>query len=135
MGRFDKVEPHIGNFRARLEANWLLADVGVVRAVSLNASGRVVKANPAGSSGLKGVLALGMIRNARHTVDVMTSGEILDITALDITTGTLTPGANVYAIRATGLLTMTASGNVYIGHLVEADRLVVRMPQDTTAGA
>jgi hypothetical protein len=135
VGRFDQVEPHVSAFRARLLANWLEADVGVVRAVSLNGSGLVVKGNPAGSSGLKGVVALGKIRNAGHPVDVMQLGEILDITAAEVT-GTRVAGANVYAVRATGLLTMSASGNVYVGHLVEVDRLIVRMlPQDTTAGA
>lgn len=134
MSRFDKYEPHVGGFRARLNAAWLQADVGITRAVSLNASGRVVKGNPAGSTGLRGLIALGMVRNAGHPVDVMTAGEILDITASDIT-GTLVAGAPVYAVRATGALTMTASGNQLVGFLVETDRLVVRFPQDTTAGA
>jgi hypothetical protein len=137
VGRFDQVEPHVSAFRARLLANWLEADVGVVRAVSLNGSGLVVKGNPAGSSGLKGVVALGKIRNAGHPVDVMQLGEILDITAAEIT-GTRVAGGNVYATTTTasGLLTMTGgAGTVRIGHLVEVDRLIVRFTQDATAGA
>jgi hypothetical protein len=135
VARFDKYEPHVGGFRARLNADWLTADVGVVRAVSLNASGRVVKGNPAGAIGLKGLVALGMVRKAGHPVDVMQLGEILDITDAEVA-GTLDAGIYIYAVRATGELTVTATGNVYVGHMVEIDRLVVRMlPQDTTAGA
>lgn len=134
MSRFDKYEPHVGGFRARLNAAWLLADVGLTRAVALNASGRVVKGNPVGASGLRGLIALGKIRNAGHPVDVMTSGEILDITAADIA-GTIVAGAPVFAIRATGALTMVATSNFYVGHLVETDRLIVRCTFDITAGA
>ena len=135
MGRFDKYEPHVGGFRARLNADWLDADVGVTLAVSVNANGRVVKGNPAGAIGLKGILALGMARKAGHPVDVMQLGEVLDMTDAEVA-GTLAAGINIYAVRATGALTTTATGNVYVGHMVEIDRLVVRMlPQDTTAGA
>jgi hypothetical protein len=134
VARFDKYEPHVGGFRGRLEANWATGDVGVVRAVSINASGRVVKGNPVGSNGLKGVVALGKVRNARHPIDVMTAGEILDMTDAEVA-GTLAAGVNIYAIRATGELTVTATGNVYVGHMVEIDRLIVRFAQDNTAGA
>jgi hypothetical protein len=137
VARFDKTEPHVGSFRAKLNAQWLLADVGRVRAVSLNANGRVVRGNPAGSTGLRGLIALGLQRNAGHPVDVMTSGEILDITAADIA-GTLVAGAPVYATNTTGAgtLTMTAGAGVsVVGFLVEIDRLIVRMPTYTTAGA
>jgi hypothetical protein len=133
VARFDKAHPS-GTFRARLEADWLEADVGRARAVALNANGRVVKGNPAGATGLRGIVALGMVRKARHPVDPMFHGEVLDITAADIA-GTLVAGAPVYAIRATGALTMVSTGNQLVGHLVEIDRLVVRMPVDTTAGA
>jgi hypothetical protein len=133
VARFDKADPS-GTFRARLEADWLDADVGRVRAVALNANGRVVKGNPVGATGLRGLIALGMKRTARHPVDVMFHGEILDITADDVA-GTLVAGAPVYAIRATGALTMTATSNQLVGHLVETDRLVVRCSVDATAGA
>lgn len=135
MARFDKTEPHVGTFRARLEANWLEADVGVVRGVSLNANGRVVKGNPVGSTGIRGVIALGMARKAGHPVDIMTSGEILDITD-DEVTGTLAAGVPIYVVRATGALTVTAGAGAHlIGFMVEIDRLVVRMATETTAGA
>lgn len=136
MARFDKYEPHVGGFRARLNADWLDADVGKIIAVSLNANGRIVKGNPVGSSGLKGVVALGMARKAGHPVDVMQFGEILDVVDDDVA-GTLGAGLNVFALGTTaaGTLTLTATSNVYVGHMVEIDRLVVRFAQSTTAGA
>lgn len=136
MARFDKYEPHVGGFRARLNADWLDADVGKIIAVSLNANGRIIKGNPAGSSGLKGVVALGMARKAGHPVDVMQFGEILDVVDDDVA-GTLGAGLNVYALGTTaaGSMTLTATNNVYVGHMVEIDRLVVRFAQSVTAGA
>jgi hypothetical protein len=56
----------------------------------------------------------------------MTDGEIVDLTLSDGTTP-VAAGTKVYAIPADGTLTVTASGNVYVGHTVEASRLVVRV--------
>lgn len=133
MARFDQV--HIG-FRARLNSNWLDADVGKILAVSLNANGRIVKGNPAGSTGIRGLVALGLARKAGHPVDPMRQGEILDVAATDIA-GTLVAGAPVYALKTTaaGTLTMTAGTNLLVGFLVETDRLIVSFNPDTTAGA
>ena len=133
MARFDQV--HV-SFRARLNADWLDADVGKIIAVSLNANGKVVKGNPAGSTGLKGVVALGLARKAGHPVDIMQAGEILDVVDDDVA-GTLAAAVNVYALGTTaaGTMTMTATNNVYVGHMVEIDRLIVRFAQSTTAGA
>jgi hypothetical protein len=137
VARFDKYEPHVGGFRARLNADWLDADVGKIIAVSLNANGRIVKGNPDGASGLKGVVALGMARKAGHPVDVMQFGEILDVVDDDVA-GTLAAGINIYVGNTTlitpGTLTTTAANGVYVGHMVEIDRLVVRFAQSTTAG-
>lgn len=133
MARFDK---YLIGFRARLNADWLDADVGKIIAVSLNANGRVVKGNPAGSTGLKGVVALGLARKAGHPVDIMQCGEILDVIDDDVA-GTLAAGVNIYALGTTaaGTMTMTAASNVYVGHMVEIDRLIVRFAQSVTAGA
>lgn len=133
MARFDQ---YLTGFRAPLNVDWLDADVGKIIAVSLNANGRIVKGNPAGSSGLKGVLALGMARKAGHPVDVMQNGEILDVVDDDVA-GTLGAGLNVFALGTTaaGTLTLTAASNVYVGHMVQIDRLVVRFAQSITAGA
>lgn len=125
MSRFDKYEPRVGGFRGRLEAEWLLADVGIIRAVGLNANGRVVKG--AGVTGVKGVVALGMQRGARHPIDVMTAGEVLDVADDEIAGGALAAGQNIYVVAATGALTTAATGSlVYVGFMVEIDRLIVR---------
>lgn len=135
MSRFDKYEPLANGFRARLEETWLEADVGVCLAVAVNASGHAVKGNISGTSGLKGVVALGQVRSAGHPIDVMTCGEILDV-ADDEVTGTLAAGINIYAVPGTGALTTAAAAgvNIYVGHMVEIDRLIVRFAQSDTDG-
>lgn len=122
VARFDKSEPHVGTFRARLAANWLQADVGVVRAVGLDANGRAVKGP--GNSGLKGVVALGMVRNAGHPIDVMTFGEIVGVEGL--------VAGTTYYMQNDGTISTVATG-VYVGHTVEADRLIVRVHHSTGA--
>lgn len=115
MARFDKYDPISGGFRARLAANWAAEDVGVVVSVGLDANGHVVKG--AGNSGVKGVVALGLARPAGHTIDVMTDGEIVDCEGL-------TAGTSYY-MNDDG--TVDNATGVYLGHTVEADRLVVRV--------
>ena len=80
MPRFDKYDPINGGFRARLAANWLTGDVGVLIAVGIDANGRALKG--VGNTGFKGVVALGKARQAGDPIDVMTSGEIVDCTGL-----------------------------------------------------
>jgi hypothetical protein len=95
VARFDKYEPHVGGFRARLAANWLLADVAVLIAVGLDANGRVVKG--AGNAGCLGVVALGKVRQAGDQIDTMTFGEIVDCAGL-------TAGTDYY-VSAAGAIT------------------------------
>lgn len=134
MARFDQ---YIVGFRARLNADWLDADVGKIIGVSLNANGRVVKGNPDGATGIKGVVALGMARKAGHPVDIMQVGEILDVVDDDVA-GTLAAAVNIYVGNTTlitpGTMTMTATNGVYVGHMVEIDRMIVRLTQSVTAG-
>lgn len=120
MARFDKYEPHVGGFRARLAVNWLTGDVGALVAVGLDANGRALKTAPA--SGYLGVVALGKARMAGEPIDIMTSGEIVDVTGL-------VAGTKYYIDATTGAITTTATANIYLGHTVEADRLVVRVGQ------
>lgn len=126
MARFDQYKT---GFRARLNADWLDADVGVPLCCSLNASGRVVKGKATGQPGLKGLVALGMARKAGHPVDLMMDGEVLDVVDNDVA-GTLAAGINIYAVPGTGALTITAASNLYIGFMVEIDRLIVHMGND-----
>jgi hypothetical protein len=119
--RFDKYDPVSGGTRARLAADWLDADVGVVRGVALDANGRAIK-NTTVTNG-KGVIALGKKRLAGEPIDIMTYGEIVDVTGLVAGTD--------YYLAANGTITTVgpAAGvnGIYVGFTVEADRLVVRV--------
>lgn len=119
--RFDKYDPDSGGTRARLAADWLDADVGVVRGVKLDANGRAVKSDSVTNG--KGVVALGKKRLAGEPIDIMTHGEIVEVAGL-------TAGTDYY-LAANGTLTNAgpAAGvnGVYVGFTVEADRLVVRV--------
>lgn len=134
MSRFDKYESRVGGFRAKLEAaltgtpfgspSGETEDVGVLRAVSLNASGRVV-IGTGGQSGFVGVICPVRPMAAGEAIDVMTAGEIADMTETDGTASTA--GINYYAaadgsVTATGVVT----GFPYVGSTVEVGRLVVR---------
>lgn len=137
MARYDQVEPHVGIVRAPLAADLTIPASGEFGpiAVSLDTNGRVV-VGTAGQSGFVGVLVknvptipagrftAGQIVNnwmgarAGDVVDIMTQGQIVDVTGL-------AAGSTIYAVPATGVLTTTASGNVRVGFTVEATRLVV----------
>lgn len=120
MSRFDKVEPLGGSFRAQLAAAVILADVGVIKGVSLNSSGRVVQ-GAAALGKFKGVICADYTMAAGQPIDCMTDGEIVDVPA------GFTAGADIFIDVATGLLTATATSNQYLGHMVEVDRLIVRI--------
>lgn len=122
MARYDKYDPISGGFRAPLAADWTTAsgDVGVVRGVTLDGNGRVVKVAAADTA--KGVLVIDQAKSAGDVVDVMTAGEIVEVglaagtdyyVAANATLATTAPAAGANAVRA--------------GHTVEADRLVVRV--------
>lgn len=120
MSRFDKVEPLGGSFRAPLAAAVILADVSVVKGVSLNSSGRLVQ-GAAALGAYKGLICADYTMAATQPIDVMTDGEIVDLPA------GFTAGADIFLAVATGLLTATATSNQYVGHMVESDRLIVRI--------
>jgi hypothetical protein len=122
MARFDKYEPIAGGFRAKLAAAWAAAD-GTPVAVGRDATGKVVPG--AGTAGvLGGVVWVTQNKNAGDVVDVMTHGEIVDVDDTGFTGRAA--GTAIYAIPGTGALTATATANIKIGFMVEADRLVVR---------
>jgi hypothetical protein len=131
MARVDKYEPYSGGFRARLAAAWAAAD-GTPVAVGLDATGKVVPGG--GVSGIVGVVVLVKeFKNAGDTVDVMTSGELVDVGDTGFTGRAA--GIPVYAVIASGALTNVATANIKIGHMVEADRLVVRKGAAAGTGA
>lgn len=151
MARYDKYDPISGGFRAPLAADLTFDAAGQFGpiAVSLNASGRVV-VGTAGQSGAVGVVVknvplypnLGNIPGAVNAgvpiggkagdiVDVMTNGEIVDITGL--------AAGTAYYAAANGTLTATppaaGTAGTKVGFTVEAGRLVVRFGSQATADA
>jgi hypothetical protein len=129
MARFDKYDPLGGGFRARLAAGWAVAD-GTSVGVGLDISGHVVAG--AGNSCIVGAVAL-VGGTPGKAVDVMTAGEIVDVN--DTGFSGRAAGIPVYAVPATGAMTATALNNIKIGHMVEADRLVVRKGASAGTGA
>jgi hypothetical protein len=127
VSRFDKYEPMGGGFRAPLNAAILAADVGKIIGVGLNGTGKVVY-GAAAAIGIKGVIVPVRPMAAGEIIDVMTDGEIVEATLNDLTTA-LTAGTDYYATAAAGngAITATLTSNQYIGHTVEADRLIVRV--------
>lgn len=141
--RYDKYDPISGGFRAKLAADLTFDAEGSsgVKGVSLDANGRVV-IGTGGQSGLVGVMvknvplypSLGSVAGgvnasvpvggkAGQTVDIMTSGEIMDVPGL-------IAGNEVYVTPA-GALTTTATANFRVGFTVEANRLIVRLATPT----
>lgn len=126
MARYDKYNPISGGFRAPLAATWAGA-LGAPVAVGLDANGRVVPG--AGQTGVVGVTIVEgqvrpdgtrvNVRNAGDPIDVMTDGEIVEVTAL-------AAGTVYFGAAADGAVSTTNTGT-RLGHTVEAQRLVVRV--------
>lgn len=118
--RIDKYDPLDGGFRAPLAADLAATDAGNALGVGLDANGRVVPG--IGNVGIKGVLATTRAMKAGDIVDVMTDGEMVEAVGL-------TPGTNITVLTTTGVMGTTAADatHIYVGHTVEATRLVVRV--------
>lgn len=122
MARYDKYSGVTGGFRAKMAADAPQAAWDLVRGAGLDAQGRMLLAAP-GVSGFVGVTIVDRTkRKAGDVQDVMTAGEIVDLTGL--------VAGTTYYLDANGLLTTTAPAagvNGYrVGHTVESWRLVVR---------
>lgn len=129
MSRYDKYDPFDGGFRARLNAAIVASDVGKIRAVSVNTSGRVV----IGGTGLidiRGLICPTEAMAAGAAIDVMTDGEIAD--ALTTAQAVFTAGALVYCHIDGSVDAVSASGKA-IGFTVELSRLIVRVPTTQAA--
>ena len=136
ISRYDKYGPKTGGFRAPLNAAWNatsgpsgVSDLDRVICVALNGSGRLIKATTAVSC--VGVVVLSSAKAAGDPVDVMTSGEIVELAAADLQAATApTAGTKYYMDTTAGRLTTTApvatAIGYYVGTTVEAGRLVVR---------
>lgn len=120
--RVDKSDPYSSTHRARLEAAWLAADVGVIVGVGLNASGRIVKG--AGNTGVIGVVVLSQVRAAGHPVDILKRAEVTGGT--EVIVGTPAVAGTSYSITAAGVIAATAAGVPgNLGYTTEIDRFVV----------
>jgi len=133
MARIDKYQPLVSGTRAVLDAPLAAGDLDKVIGVGLTANGRVVKA--VGNTGIIGVLVNTRKSNAAGSVvDVIQNADIVG-------TATEFPAGTVFAVaEATGVVSALAgvnpvipAGSSYVGHTVEAGRLVVRF--DRKAGA
>lgn len=122
MSRYDKYDPFDGGFRARLNAALTSSDVGKIRSVSINASGRVVIGGAA-LTDLRGLICPTEAMAAGAAIDVMTDGEISDATT---TAGAaLTAGALLYTHIDGSVDGVSTSGKI-VGFNVEATRVIVR---------
>lgn len=137
MSRYDKVNPISGSFRAGLNAAWTATsgpssatDLNRILVVGLNSSGRIVKATTAATA--SGILIVHDQPAAAGDIhDVMTHGEVVEISGTDMQSGTApTAGQKVYLDTTASRLTTTApvagAEGFYVGQIVEAGRLVVR---------
>lgn len=129
MARFDKYNPHVGGFRAPLAAALSIADVGIVRAVSIDSSGRAAIGGAA-QTAISGLICPVRAMAAGEPIDVMTAGEMEEATETAGTAFTL--GLPVFA-HADGTVDDTATNGVPVGITVtRATRLVVRCNPATT---
>jgi hypothetical protein len=142
MARYDKYDPISGGFRAPLAADFsTVANFGKVYAVRLNASGQVVIGSAGAQTGIVGVMVLTTAKFAGDAVDIMTHGEIVDISTatpfdnFSAATVATAPaaGTEYYGVPGTGMIDSTATANRKIGWTVEQKRLVVRVAPAGTA--
>lgn len=126
MARIDKYVPEVSGTRAVLNAALAGGDVDKVIGVGLNANGRVVKG--VGNTGIIGIAIVSTKDNV--------AGKVIDVMSLGDVVGTVAefPAGTVFAVvDATGVVAAVAGanptiavGSSYVGHTVEAGRLVVR---------
>jgi hypothetical protein len=122
MSRFDKYDPYDGGFRARLNAALAATEAGKLKVVSINTSGRVVIGGGA-TTDFRGVICPTEAMAAGDAIDVMTDGEIADVTT---TAGVaFTAGALIYG-HLDGTVDAVATAGKLVGFTVEIDRLIVR---------
>lgn len=137
--RWDKYDGYIGNYRGPLAADIVLAtQANRVLAVGVNSSGAVTIG--AGQTGVNGCIIIpvgvdmygnlldgGVNTQAGDLCDVGKHGEITNF-APSQPSGTApaaAAGTNYYGHADGAVLPSTAPGAVYLGHTVEADRLIV----------
>ena len=151
--RWDKYNGYVGNFRGMLAEDSTADQANIVLAVGVNSSGAITIG--AGQTGIIGLMILPVGNDyisgdvlpgpiAGDAVDVGKHGEITNFfpTRLNGTSGdfeaNLTPEAagTVYYAHANGTVDAVAgTDGVYIGHTVEASRLIVNVVEQPVVGA
>lgn len=125
MSRIDKYDPVDGGYRAVLNAAIVAADAGKLRAVSFNASGRLVIGGSA-LTDLRGVICPTEAMPAAGAIDVMTDGEIAEPT----TTGGVAFGnADVLYAHIDGTIDAVSTSGKAVGFIVNGPgpkRAVIR---------
>jgi len=131
--RYDKVDPRDGSFRAPLAAAHVKTSGAVgsgataALAYGLDNQGRAVPGDA--NTGVKALACFTSDMVAGQAADFMTDGEVVEFGGV--------AGTNYVADNATGVI---AAGepddtHTYIGHTVEANRLIVRVGRYTPAPA
>lgn len=116
MPRYDKYDPYDGGYRAPTAAAVVMADKNKLTGAAQDNAGRVIRTGE-GNSGFTGVVIAHDAKKVGDILDVMTHGEIVECEGL-------APGT-AYFVQADGSIAGTKS-EWYVGHTVEATRLVVR---------
>lgn len=128
MARYDKYDGVTGGFRAAAKTDQIEAEYDVPLGTGLDAAGLAELKVP-GNTGFVGVCIVDRTkRKAGKILDIMTAGEIVDVAGLAAGTD--------YYLDADGDLTASApaagAAGYYVGHTVEAWRLVVRFQRMST---
>lgn len=133
MARIDKYVPLVSGTRAVLDVPLATADLDKVIGVGLTANGRVVKGP--GNTGIIGLLVNSSKSNAAGSVvDVMSLGDIVG-SKTEFVAGTVWAVVDASGVAAPlgGANPVIPAGSSYIGHTVEAGRLVVRFDRKNGA--
>ena len=149
---YDKFDPIIGGFRARLAADLTLVDGSFgPKAVSLNATGKVV-VGTAGQSGLVGILVKNVGRGPAYQWDTSVTGvpnpnspigakagDAVDVLVqghvVNLDTTAFPAGSKVYAAANGNLSTTGGAGTFLIGFTVKAGQLFVNIGNNPVAAA
>lgn len=122
MARIDKTDSAIGMIR--VEGGWsadaaTTGEIDTPIGVGITTTGLLVKG--AGNTGIVGISVRSKtFRREGDVGEFIRLGEIVEVTGL-------AAGSKVYAVPATGALSLTATDNILIGYTIEADRLVVTL--------
>ena len=123
MARIDKYDPKDGGFRAKLGFAPVAGDVGSVIPVDIDGNGLAQRA-AAASADARGVICLSSLLAQGDPVDVMTDGELVDVTTDDVAGAAA--GASI-SVSTAGATADAAGTGRSLGFMVEAWRLVVRV--------